>query len=435
MENIIKLDFNDSSAVTDALSEISDKNNFETEIYTNDGRIVYTTHGSQMMDFFIMDRNDFSMSHEDLIPYKREKLKNGIIFEQAKRRFDKGEVFLCKKDLGNGLIAEIRVQKRLITSSAATASEFIAIVSFICFFMSVIWIFIFAKKFSKPLSNMNEVAKDIANQKFDRKLDESRHDEIGQLSISINEMSQSLCNALSSLKKSNEILKNEIETERQLDVMRKGFVANVSHELKTPISIISGYAEGLKLDINSKSRKEYCDTIIEESNRMNKLVLSILELSKYESGQIPVNKEHFDISVLTDRMLKSIFANTDINTQNLIPNDCVVYADEMLIEQVLKAYLENAVSHTFSGGTVTASCEKKENKIRVFITNTGKQIEREMMPQIWQSFFRGDSSHKREQSRFGLGLSIVEAIMKLHNCDCGVYNTSDGVCFWFDSFI
>ena len=128
---------------------------------------------------------------------------------------------------------------------------------------------------------MNTITRDMANLKFDRTITVNRNDEIGQLASSVNEMSASLSNTLDDLKRTNLKLRDEIELERQLDVMRKTFVANVSHELKTPISIISGYAEGLKLNVNGDNREAYCDTIIDESRRMNNLVLSILELSKY----------------------------------------------------------------------------------------------------------------------------------------------------------
>lgn len=245
-------------------------------------------------------------------------------------------------------------------------------------------------------------------------------------------MSASLSSTLDDLKRTNLKLRDEIELERQLDVMRKTFVANVSHELKTPISIISGYAEGLKLNVNGDKREAYCDTIIDESRRMNNLVLSILELSKYESGQINAQFKAFDINGMTDMLLNRIFGNSDIKVQNKIPAQTVVFADEMQIEQALKSYLENAKSHTPGGGKVYVYSDEIDGKIRISVHNTGSHISEEEMPFIWQSFYRGDASHKRDKGRFGLGLSIVSAVMKIHNCHCGVYNTEDGVTFWLE---
>ena len=166
---------------------------------------------------------------------------------------------------------------------------------------------------------------------------------------------------------------------------------------------------------------------------MNKLVLSILELSRYESGQIPLNKESFDISSLCTECLNRIFTGRDIETENKIPDGTEITADPLQTEQVLKAYLENAAAHTPDGGKVWTECGISGDTARISVFNTGSHVDESVMPQIWQSFFRGDKSHKRDSTRFGLGLSIVSAIMKLHGHKCGVYNTDFGVCFWFEA--
>lgn len=430
--NVSELNFDDTAAVIETITEINEKYNFDIEIYNSQGSIIYTTHGGQMMDFFNQGNDRFAMSHEEMIPIKSEEMSNGITFETAVRRFDKSEYLLCRKQIADNLFAEVRVQKELISNSAAIANEFIVIISFICLAISIIWVLIFARHFSKPITEMNEITKDMAKLNFSRKLEVERSDEIGELASSVNGLSDSLSSALENLKATNEKLMDEIELERKLDVMRKGFVANVSHELKTPISIISGYAEGLKLNVNSDSKEAYCDTIIEESRRMNKLVLSILELSKYESGQIPLEYQSFDISLLCSDMLCRIFKNKNIITENKIKPQTLVYADAVQIEQVLKSLLENAAAHTNDGGIVSTDCMENNGKLRILVHNTGSHIDDELMPEIWQSFYRGDKSRKRESSRFGLGLSIVAAVMKMHNNACGVYNTENGVCFWFE---
>lgn len=429
---VSELDFSNSQQVINTITEINEKYNFDVEIYNSFGIIEYTTHGGQMLDFFQQNNNHFSMSHENMAVIESETLSDGIVFEKALRGLDKNEFLVCRKQINNDLFAETRIQKKLISNSAAIANEFITIISIACFIISIFWVFIFARKFSKPIANMNEITKDMAELNFERRLDTQSHDEIGQLAVSINNLSSSLSSALSDLRTTNAKLRDEIELERQLDAMRRGFVANVSHELKTPISIISGYAEGLKLDINPKSRESYCDTIIEESQRMNKLVLSILELSRYESGQIPLNKQSFDIALLSSDMLTRILKNKNISSENKIPENTLCFADEVQIEQVLKSLLENAVAHTNEGGNIRIESAQKDKKLRISVFNTGENIPDELMPQIWQSFFRGDTSHKRDSSRFGLGLSIVAAVMKLHNTNCGVYNTENGVCFWFE---
>lgn len=430
---VSRLDFSDTDSVIRTLSEINEEYNFDIEIYNSSGVIMYTTHGGQMMDYFTLKSDKFIMTHEDMQATETEHMSDGIVFQTAVRRFDKSEYLLCSKEVSDGLFAEVRVQKQLISNSADIANEFIIIISVVCFLASIIWVLIFARQFSKPISEMNDITRDMAKLNFGRKVKINRQDEIGQLADSVNGLSTSLSTALSDLKESNARLRNEIELERQLDVMRRGFVANVSHELKTPIAIISGYAEGLKLNVNSQSKEEYCNTIIDESRRMNRLVLSILELSRYESGQIPINKQNFRLAELCREMSERIFSGKKISVLCEVPEETEVFADPLLIEQVLKSYLENAASHTPENGEVRITSEENGDTVKVSVFNTGSHVDDELMPQIWQSFFRGDKSHKRESSRFGLGLSIVTAIMKLHGRQCGVYNTEDGVCFWFEA--
>lgn len=432
INRISAIDIYDTAEVSDTLTDISENYNFDVEIYDSHGNIKYTTQGAKMMDFFMDGRDDFRMSRETLTTIKQQKLSDGIVYEEAIRRIDRNEFLLCRKQIDTNYFAEVRVQKQLIMSSAQTANEFISVIAIVCLALSLVWVVFFARRFSRPLIQMNEITRDMANLKFDRQLKTDRTDEIGQLATSVNEMSASLSTTLDDLNRTNAKLRDEIELERELDKMRKTFVANVSHELKTPIAIISGYAEGLKLNVNAKHRDEYCDTIIDESNRMNSLVLSILELSKYESGQVPANKTAFDICSMADMLLGRIFEGTDIDAQNKIPTKTVVFGDRMQIEQVIKAYLENAKSHVNTRGSVTVYSEELDGKIRVCVHNTGSHIEKEKMPYIWQSFYRGDDSHKRDNSRFGLGLSIVNAVMNIHNNRCGVYNTDDGVTFWFE---
>lgn len=432
-ERVSQININDTSAVSEILTDISENHNFDVEIYDAYGRIKYTTQGSQMMEFFIDGHSNFSMMHEDLIVTKTQKLSGGITYEEASKRFSGDEYMLCRKQIEKNYYAELKIQKQLITSSAETANEFITVIAVICLLGSIVWVVIFARRFSKPISEMNVITRDMANLKFDRKIAVNRTDEIGELACSVNEMSDSLSQTLDDLKKTNAKLVDEIELERGLDKMRKTFVANVSHELKTPISIISGYAEGLKLNVNAEKREKYCNTIIDESRRMNKLVLSILELSKYESGQLSAEKSDFDIGNMASTLIERIFDKTDINAVNTIKGETVVFADQMLIEQSLTAYLENAKSHVNSGGTVTVFAEENGGKLRIGVYNTGSSVSPETMPYIWQSFYRGDNSHKRDNTRFGLGLSIVQAVMNMHGNRCGVYNSENGVTFWLET--
>ena len=202
---VSELNLNESSQVVKTLSDINEKYNFDVEIYNESGRILYTTHGSQMMDYYSQSNNNkFVMTQQELTVIKSERLSGDIIFETAVRKFDQREYLLCRKRIGDSFFAEVRVQKQLISSSASIANEFIVIISVVCFILSVIWVLNFARKFSKPIAEMNEITKDMAELDFSRKLMVDRSDEIGQLAASVNELSSSLNTALTDLKLTND---------------------------------------------------------------------------------------------------------------------------------------------------------------------------------------------------------------------------------------
>ena len=432
--DIYNMDFSNTDTLDDAVWQLKDKYNIETEIYNNkNGRIICTTRGSKMLDFHNsgMELHGFEMNHEELEIISSKEMSDGGVIQKATSKYTSEDFLVCTRTKGD-ISAEVKLRISLLENSASVAGEFISIIAALCFVLSLVWVFIFARKFSAPISQMSEITGRMANLDFSKKVNVSRQDEIGLLGISINNLSDKLDVSLKELRETNEKLRGEIELERQLDVMRKAFVANVSHELKTPLSIISGYAEGLKLNINSDSKEEYCDTIIDEAERMNRLVLSILELSKYESAQTKLSPEAFDISVMSKDMLERIFRErTEISVSSEIADNTLVVADRTQTEQIFKSFLENAASHVSEKGYVKISAREEKGRLKVFFENSGEKLNPEIMPRIWESFFRGDTSHSRSEGRFGLGLSIVSAIVRAQGEECGVFNTEKGVCFWF----
>lgn len=429
---ISRLDHKNTGMLDSAVRELKDKYGFETDLYDkNTGRIVYSTRGAKSSDSFGLGGHGFDMTKEKMEIISSKTLSDGAVIQRAVSAFSKDEYLLCTRVKGN-LVTEVKIRISLLESSASAAGEFITIITAICFVFAIIWVFVFARKFSRPISEMSEITGRMAGLDFSKRVKVTRKDEIGTLGSSINNLSDKLDGALSELRQTNAKLKGEIDLERQLDAMRRGFVANVSHELKTPLSIISGYAEGLKLNINSDSKEKYCDTIIDEADRMNRLVLSILELSKYEAAQTKTDPEKFDISAVCRDMLNRVFVGRkDLTVICDVAESTLVFADPTQTEQILKSFIENAASHVSESGTVRVFAEENGDKLKVCVENTGKPIDPEIMPRIWESFFRGDASHSRDKSRFGLGLSIVSAIVKAQGEECGVYNTETGVCFWF----
>lgn len=430
MSNLAKADVLNSQEIRSVMSKISEKHNADVEIYRSDGIILYTTAGSKMMDFFETEFSKFSMVHIPIKPIKEKVYSNGTVISQTENEGSEKASLVCTKELSDGIYGEIRIRMELLENSAFSASAFTTAIIFICAAIALIWITVFAKKFSSPITQMTEITKRMADKKFDKRLNIERKDEIKQLADSVNDMADSLSKTLSDLESANIQLKKDILLKQQIDDMRKEFVADVSHELKTPVSIIRGYAEGLKSDLSEEKKNKYCDIIIDESIRMNELVLSILQLSKYEAETEPNEKTEFDLYALSKALGERVFADKIHCYKSEIAENTVVTADKTAVEKVLKCYLENANSHLSDGGKVIIFAKAEDGKTKISVYNDGETIEEEKLPLLWQSFYRGDTSHKRDNSRFGLGLSIVKAICEKNGYGYGVMNLENGVCFW-----
>lgn len=295
--------------------------------------------------------------------------------------------------------------------------------------------FIYSNMIAKPLIKITKTASKMANLDFTEKCQVKSEDEIGALATSLNLLSENLDGALTSLKDANTKLEKDIEKEKKLTEMRKDFVAAVSHELKTPITLIEGYTQALNDDILEGEEKQYfIDVIMDESKKMNNLVSDMLNLSQLESGNFKLVKEEFFLHELIQPFTKkfsSMLNEKNITLKlNLIQN-IKVNADWNRIEQVLTNYMTNAIRHINSGGYITLRMIEKEDTITVSVENTGSEIEATEIVKIWDNFYKVDKSRTRKLGGTGLGLSIVKNIMLLHGGSCGVENTENGVEFYF----
>ncbi len=347
------------------------------------------------------------------------------------------DYLVCQSTLKTGDTIRVYVQRNIIESNAEYTSDIMRIIICLAGITLMVAFFIYAWLFTRPLIEMNDVTKHMAKMDFSKKCVIKATTELGQLASSINSMSDSLAEALGDLKEKNRQLEIDIEHEHKLEKSRKEFISNVSHELKTPISIIQGYAEGLKLGIsdNPEDNEEYLDVIIEESKRMNTIVLDLLELSYYESGSYKLNEESFSVNRMIEDYVnaqKMNISELGISLEQELPEEMLAWGDEAKIRMVLNNYFSNAVSHCEGEKVIKISASEKEEAYRISVFNTGKNISEENLEEMWDNFFRGDRSHRREEGRFGLGLSIVAAIQNMHSTKYGCLNRAGGVEFWFD---
>jgi signal transduction histidine kinase len=293
-----------------------------------------------------------------------------------------------------------------------------------------------ARSFSNPIKEITQITTSIANMDFSKKYDGSYNGEIDTLGHNVNFLSETLEETIKDLQATNESLKAELKNKEQIDEMRQNLLANVSHDLKTPIAIIQGYAEGLKANIseNPEDRDFYTDVIIEEADRMNKLVKQILNLSRLEMGQRQPELENIEITTFIDDVIKNynmLVEDKQLTVINDVPQT-IVTADVDMLGQVVYNLTTNAYDHTPESGKIIFTGEYRENKIRIKVFNEGKPIPEDDLEKIWLSFYKTDKSRTRTYSGTGLGLTIVKTIIESHGCECGVTNEENGVTFWFD---
>ena len=276
----------------------------------------------------------------------------------------------------------------------------------------------------------------INNLDFDARYQSRAGNEIDVLGDNFNKMSRKLESTISELKSANNKLQKDIEDKIKIDEMRKEFLDNVSHELKTPIALIQGYAEGLNENISDdpESREFYCEVIMDEASKMNKLVKNLLTLNQLESGKDAPVMERFDIVSLIRGVLGSMHIMIEQKEATVIFEETepvYVWADEFKIEEVVTNYTSNALNHLDGERKVEIKGLQEEECVKVTVFNTGTPIPEEDIPNLWNKFYKVDKARTREYGGSGIGLSIVKAIIESMNQKYGVCNYDNGVEFWF----
>lgn len=339
--------------------------------------------------------------------------------------------------LSNGALFLLRSPLESIRDSAALANKFLAYVGIAALVFGAWFVWFFSKKITDPLLELAVLSKRMANLDFNARYTGSGRDEIGILGESFNTMSQKLETTISELKKANHQLQKDIEQKEKIENMRTEFLGNVSHELKTPIALIQGYAEGLKEGISedAESREFYCDVIMDEANKMNHMVKNLLTLNQLEFGSEQLDVERFDVI----RLIRGVLASCEILIQqagatvDFIASEAVyVWADEFKAEQVFRNYLTNAIHHVDHEKRIEIRVIPKGDIVRITVFNSGIPIPEEDIGKLWDKFYKVDKAHTREYGGNGIGLSIVKAIMESFHQNYGVRNYNNGVEFWFE---
>ncbi|MBQ9984408.1 MAG: HAMP domain-containing protein [Lachnospiraceae bacterium] len=339
--------------------------------------------------------------------------------------------------LDDGSLIALRSSVVRFNESVATTMKLYLYVGFFAILGGCTAMFFVSSSYVRPIHQMAVAAKRMARLDFDAKVQTHSNDEIGELGASINAMSKELETTISELKTANAKLMQDIEEKTQIDEMRKEFLSHVSHELKTPIALIQGYAEGLKENISDdpESRDFYCEVIMDEADRMNVMVKKLLALNELEFGTDKINFERFDVVELMRNVNSSVdilLQQNRVNLQFLCQYPINVWADEFMIEEVYRNYLVNAIYHTAEGKNVCVNADIRDNLLRVQVYNEGEFIPEDELEKIWIKFYKVDKARTREYGGSGIGLSIVAATMKLHGRRYGAFNAENGVVFYFE---
>lgn len=339
--------------------------------------------------------------------------------------------------LDEGNLFLIRTPKEGIIESVSIANRFLTYVGIVAVVVSGLVIWLISKRITEPILELAGISERMKHLDFEAKYKGNHKNEIALLGENINQLSETLEETISELKTANNELQKDVEKKEQIDEMRKDFLANVSHELKTPIALIQGYAEGLKDGISedAESREFYCDVIVDEAAKMNRMVQKLMTLNQLEFGNDVVTMERFDIADMISTFVGSadiLTKQSGISVKMDLPAPAFVWADEFKTEEVFRNYFSNAINHCSGEKVIHVRLAQKDGKTRISVFNTGEPIPEECVPHLWEKFYKVDKARTREYGGSGIGLSIVKAIMDSMNQACGVINYENGVEFWFE---
>ena len=427
-------------AITSQLEKMAIQNNFDILIKNDQNVNVYTSNKDFFSTFSQMSEmtNEFDSNfgevierNEDFVIKKMKDSKNGITY------------IVLASMLDNDYFLYVRIPITSIQESVKISNNFLYLMAGFTILISAIIVTYVSKKFTEPILELNKIAKKMANLDFSHKYRiTGADDEINNLGKSINQMSDKLESTIKQLRSTNIELEKDIEEKSKIDEMRKSFISDVSHELKTPIALIQGYSEGLLENVNNdeESRKFYAEVILDETNKMDKLVKQLLELMKLEYGKREFNDKKFNIVEVEKEIIRKSKVMLEEKEAEVIldtPDEINVFADDFYIEQVIGNYMTNAIKHVKEVDgkkyiKIKNEVDIEKNKVTVKVFNTGDNIAEEHINRIWNRFYKVDESRNRNDGGTGIGLSFVKAIMNNYKQNYGVINKDNGVEFYIE---
>lgn len=427
--------------IEENLRVLSINNNLDILIKTDENILMlatdnYKTDYADEIEFF----SNIKQKGEILRKLYQEKM---IDINIVKENDTKINYIIVSAYLDNGYKLYMRTPTADLQESARISNNVLIVIGSAVIIISGIIASFISRKFAAPILELNSIAQRMSNLDFSQKYQvNDTDDEMNNLGKSINIMSEKLEKTIKQLTVNNSELEKDIERKSKIDEMRKQFISDVSHELKTPIALIQGYAEGLveNVNVDDESRKFYANVILDEANKMDRLVKQLLELMKLEYGKRDFNNESFDIVALINEVIKKcnvMVVENNIKIYFNCKNVIMAYADIFYVEQILMNYITNAIRYSKEVNgerkiEINIYLDAEKNKIRVSIFNSGDNIEEKELQRIWGRFYKVDSSRNREKGGTGIGLAFVKAIMNNYQNEYGAVNKENGVEFFFE---
>ena len=422
------------------LKNIAFKNNFDIVIQADNNIIVFSTNRDFISSIDqVMDTEAANSQDNTNIIYKDKDMTiRKVVSSNSSMNY-----ILLSGNLVNDYKLYIRIPIAPIEESVRISNNVLIFIGCITIIIAGIIASVISKKFTDPILELNSITNKMARLDFSQKyVTKDVDDEINELGKNINTMSNKLETIINQLRDNNIELEKDIEEKSKIDEMRKQFISDVSHELKTPIALIQGYAEGLVENVTTddESRKFYAEVILDESNKMDKLVKQLLELMKLEYGKREFTNEKFDLRELVNEVIRKcdvMLKENDIAINFKQDEPVYIYADEFYIEQAVTNYFTNAIKHAEEKDgkkeiEIRLEKLKDKDKVRLYVYNTGENIAQEDLDRIWKRFYKVDTSRNRENGGTGIGLALVKAIMNNYKNEYGVINKENGVEFYFD---
>ena len=410
------------------------RRNFSIMVIASDGKVLLSS------------QNEASMMRNQLFNSLLDVEGNSKLLAQddhysVKRQvdvFSNQEYIFLVGSLQDGNTILIRSAVDSMRDSAKLSNRFLLFVGLGGIALGFVISELMAGHITKPVVELTKLSQKMAALDFDAKYT-PRHNgnEVDVLGEQMNILSNTLEETIGDLKDANASLQRDLQLREESERMRKEFLSNVSHELKTPIALIQGYAEGLQEGVNddAESRAYYCDVICDEAKKMNQMVQQLLALNQLEFGEGEFAMERIEIVAMIRSVMHAsgiLLDNQGIRAEYVGPESCYVWADPFWVEQVFSNYFSNAIHYCSGQMRIEVTLEERDGDVRISVFNSGSPIPEDALNRIWEKFYKVDKARTREYGGSGIGLSVVKAVMEGFGKGYGVGNSENGVVFWFE---